>query len=373
MNTQAQVGYIGSVQLQPETGSDTSSKIVVRVTSSDIRTSQDIQYPDVVDSRVDNTIYQVGPKVTGGNLSFPLVHEGSSLGSLSASCTSDTDTLAAKLWQFAAQRDGYGRMANRLSAHVRYADNTAFTYPGCYVNSMTWNVVQQDVVNVTAELFGGSNPLLPDPNRTNYSGDANPSFLSPARVVTWNDAQIEVFNDTGSRILSGQSIREFNLTVNNALERVYTMNGKLAVQDIVPKKRELSGTIKCLGREILLATQAYNNDQNFTSNSAIAFGYTLGSNAAQAFWATAFYGVIFMIEEMAVTTGIFETTHNWRALGDCTRDWLATQLGLGTGEHLSVPLPAPTTYGHGGTNNYGGNVNCFDGSCFPTLTNTGGG
>ena len=59
-------------------------------------------------------------------------------------------------------------------------------------------------------------------------------------------------------------------------------------------------------------------------------------------------GVIFNIEEMAVTTGLFETMTKWRAMGDCNRGFLATQMGAATA------LSYPTAYGSTpGSNQYG--------------------
>ena len=44
--------------------------------SADIKASQDITHPEVIDGRIDTTLYQIGPLIVGGNIAFPLVHEG---------------------------------------------------------------------------------------------------------------------------------------------------------------------------------------------------------------------------------------------------------------------------------------------------------
>jgi hypothetical protein len=319
-----------------------TAPIVVRVTACDIKASQDITHPEVIDGRIDTTIYQVNPVIVGGNMSFPLVHEGAALGD--GYCAATSDSLAKKMWEIAAKRDDIGRLENVFDADVRYTDNTAFTYPGCQVNTMTFTISQSEAVTVSAEVFGGVNTSS-DP-RIAYAGLSNPTFLAPARVVTWNDAQVELYDDAGQVVLRGNELREFTASINNGLERYYTLNGVLGPQDIAPKKREMSGTLKLMGRNDRLGTIAYNNSRNFTSRSAIAFGYTLGSTGGGAtpYWATAFYGVIFKIEEMAMTTGLFETTTNWRAMGSCEHGYLGTQLGA------STALAYPTT---GVTNQYG--------------------
>jgi hypothetical protein len=345
-NPYAHMGYVGSVQFRGLPSNP--NPVVVRVTSCDIKASQDITYPEVIDGRIDTTLYQIAPIVVGGNMAFPLVHEGSGIGTSSGNCTATSDTLAKLLWQIAAERDGLGRMNNTFFSDVRYADNTAFTYPGCMVNQMTFTVTQGEAVTVSSEVFGGI--VSPGTDvRAQYAGLSGPTFLSPARVVTWNDAQIELYDDNGQVILKGNELREFTAMINNGLERVYTMNGTLGPQDIAPKKREISGTMKIMGMNQTLDQIAYNNQNNFTTKQAIAFGYTLGSNQAGAipYWATAFFGVIYKLEEMALTTGIFETTTNWRAMGDCDREFLATSLGT------SKALSYPSTGAGGG---YGGST-----------------
>lgn len=322
-NPYGHMGYVGSVQMRNLPG--VSNPIVVRVTSADIKATQDITHPEVIDGRIDTTLYQVGPLIVGGNLAFPLVHEGAALGA--GYCAATSDSLAKKMWQIAAERDELGRLNNVFDCDVRYADNTAFTYPGCYINQMTFTITQSAEVNVTAEVFGGASST--GAGRTNYQGLSNPTFLSPARVVTWNDAQIELYDDNGLTVLKGNELREFSCMINNGLERIYTMNGRLAPQDIVAKKREISGSLKIMGRNATLGNISFTNSSRFTSKAAIAFGYQLGDTATP-YWATALYGVIFKIEEMALTTGLFETTVAYRAMGDCNKEYLATALGKST-------------------------------------------
>jgi hypothetical protein len=378
-NPYAQMGYVGSLQLE----SSSNTNVAVRVTSSDVKTTQEITYPEVIDGKIDTTLYQLGPKVTGGSIAFPLVHEGKALSSLitDTNCISTADTLAATIWAYGAQRNNVGRLANQLTAHVRYSDNTAFDYPGCYINTMTFSVTSGELVNVTAELFGGSGSGATDESRQPWTGDNNPTLLSPARIVTWNDALVEVYDDSGNDMLTGAGLREFTVTLNNGLERVYTLNGQLSAFDIVAKKREISGTLKVLGRSQTLASYAYGNETRFTSNSAIAFGYTLGGNTTAAYWANAFYGVIFNIEEMAMTTGVFETTHNWRALGDCTRDFLATNMGASNvtlvtnagNPYPTLPVPPASDETTGSNPTYGASTGCSSSTlnggssdCFPS-------
>lgn len=343
MALQAKMGYVGFVQFD----SQSNVKVAVRVTSCDIKTSQEITYPEVIDGKIDTTLYQLGPKITGGSVAFPLVHEGSALGNSGksgANCATTGDTLAKTLWEFAAKRTDTGRMFHTFNAHVRYADNLAYTYPGCMLNTMTWTINQSDAVNVSAEVIGGatvSQYAAGTARATLQSGvDSNLKFLAPARVVTWNDARVAIYKDSGTELLRPGEIREFACTINNGIERYFTLNNRLAPQDISAKKREISGTLKIMGHSVDLSAYTETNETRFTSEAGIGFGYSVGANATP-YWATGLYGCVFEIEEVALSTGLFETSTKWRALGDCTNEFLATRLGTSQ----TIAYPTSSNYG----------------------------
>jgi len=325
-NPQAKIGYVGSVTLLGTTGGN----IRVRATSADVKASQDITYPDVVDGKIDRTLYQLGPRIVEGNISFPLVHEGGTVAS-GRTCDQLTDkTLGATFWEIATKRDAFGRLINQFDTQVRYTDDTAFMYPACIVNSMTISVTQSDVVNVSLDIIGGANSeddvRQPSPN-------IEPDFLSPARVVTWNDFLVRVYGDDGElEQIRGDWLRSFEVTINNNAERFFTLNNRLAPQDITAKKREISGSMTLMGRHPGLSELAYNNQDRFTSTARIAFGYSLGGAGAVAF-TTALHGVIFNIEEIAISNELIETTVTFTALGDCDNGFEATEIGN------TAPLP----------------------------------
>lgn len=339
MATEAKMGYVGFVQFEPVTtglGIPPGSSVAVRVTDADVKTQQAIDYPDVVDGQIDRTVYKLGPKETGGGVNFPLVHEGSGLGaSVSADCTSAADNLARTLWRIAAERDSQGRLAHLFNTHIRYADNLGFTYPGCLMDQMTWTINAEQEVTVSAQVIGGAktatdvgvarkkiDPAL-DPTAANKL-----KMLAPARVVTWNDARIKIYGEDGAELIDPSELRNFSCEINNQIERFYTLNGRLAPQDIAAKKRELSGSMTIMGHNEALRIQAESNEDRFTSKSAIAFGYSLGASSSP-YWATGLYGVVFEIEQVSLGTGLFETTTNWSAMGDCDESLLATSLGTG--------------------------------------------
>ena len=321
----AQMGFVGSVRFS---GGSIGQEIFVRALSCDIRAKQDITYPDVVDGRIDRTLYQVGPRMVDGSAEFPLVHEGiqngtgKDCGEPDATCQTN---LANRLWNIAAKRDQVGRLVNQFNVDVRYTDNTAFRYPNCIINTMRINVTQADVVKINFGVIGGAN--VTDNVREALTTEREPTMLAPARVVTWNDFRINVFAREENIVVPGSFIRAFEVTLNNNADRFYTLNGKLVPQDITARKRSIEGSLTLMGfANKQFHDFVYNNQNRFTSRTKIQFGYTLGS-ATVPYWATALWGVIFQIEEVAISNDLVETRMPFSALGDCENDYEALELG----------------------------------------------
>lgn len=331
----AKLGYVGSVAFGFTTG-----LVTVRATSANIRASQEITYPDVVDGRIDRTLYQLGPRVVGGNVTFPLVHEG--VANSGRSCGTAVN-LGSLFWSAAAKRDNYGRLVEFFPAHVRYTDNTAFTYPNCIINTMQISVTQSDVVTFSCELIGGAS--ADDNVRIPKEVSDDLDYLAPARVVTWNDFVLRIWGDTSSGlVVNGEQIRSFNVSLNNNAERYYTLNNKLAPQDVAARKREISGQVVIMGRNEQLSDLAYTNQNRFTSTAGIAFGYTLGAGG-NPYFATGLHGVIFEIEEIEITNDLVETTVAYTALADCDANYEGTQLGTA---NATNPLSKPQAGNYGG-------------------------
>lgn len=322
----AQMGFVGSVRFS---GGSIGQEIFVRAKSCDIRAKQEISYPDVVDGRIDRTLYQVGPRMVDGSAEFPLVHEGIVNGTTkdcnepAATCQTN---LANRLWNIAAKRDTVGRLVNQFNVDVRYTDNTAFRYPNCIINTMRIGVNQGAEVNINFNVIGGAN--VTDNVREPLTTEREPTFLSPARIVTWNDFRINIFCREEGIVVPGSFIRTFEVTLNNNADRFYTLNGKLVPQDITARKRTIEGSVAFMGfANKQFHDFVYNNQNRFTSQSKIQFGYTLGSSTIP-YWATALWGVIFQIEEVAISNDIIETKMPFSALGDCENDYEAIELGI---------------------------------------------
>ena len=69
-----------------------------------------------------------------------------------------------------------------------------------------------------------------------------------------------------------------------------------------------------MGRNSNLGELARTNESRCTEITQIHFGYNLQSNKCAANWYVILPGVVFEIEELALTNDLFETTMNWHAL-----------------------------------------------------------
>jgi len=295
---------------------------LIRATSADINLSQEVTKPDVVDSRYDRSVYQLGPKLVDGSVSFPVVYEVP---------TGQTTNLFEILYRYAVTRQNNGRLSD-FDLDVKYAtsntlphNDAEFRYIGCIVNSWQFAVSQSDVVTCTFDIIGVNREpagTLEPPTHTNTtlcSGSSTTSSdnIGTTRIVTWNDARVEL---SGGRFVSpigGQYIRSFEANIANDAERFYTLNTKLFAQAIAPRKRDVTGSLTLIGRHPDLGAVAVSNQDNCTESGNVKFGYnTVGTGegcAASSFGVT-LPNCVFEIETMSLTNDLFESTVNWHSL-----------------------------------------------------------
>jgi hypothetical protein len=287
----ASLGFVGYVQFLGVTAVNN----MVRATSADLKVTQNIDAPNVVDGKVDRTVYQLGPKEVGGTIAFPANHE-------------DGSSITEGLWKLAVERlANSGRLQTLTAVNIRYTNGTIFKYTDCIVDTFEFSVAQSDVVNISVGLIGKY--------RTG-GDDLTPVYgLRNTRVVTWNDAVVQL---SGGVTVSGDEVRTFSANINNNSQRYYTLNGLLFVADIAPTKRDISGNLVIMGRNLSLGSRAESNEQRCTETSVLKFGYQLGkgstSSGCTGDFLVQFPGVVFSIEEMAITNELFETTVNYKVL-----------------------------------------------------------
>ena len=313
MPAYAQLGYVGYVGFS---GGGLAGTNVVRATSCDLRATQSIEKPDVVDGHIDKTVYQLGPIEIGGSVAFPAIHE-------------DGAYLMKQLWRGAVTRDpSFGNLSSKYNIDVKYAQGVAFGYGDCYIDSFEWNIAQQDVVSCTANIVGttrGSASDIYTPIGTPGDGFGQRN----SRIVTWNDAVVQFgtspsgnpADTTGSWVESNE-VRSFSCNVANNMQRYYALNGTLFPTAVAATKRDIGGSMTLMGLNTNISGHgtsvnkpiAFNNQDRCTENTEVVFGYSVALSGCTSNLIIRIPGVVFEIEEVGITNDIFETTINWHAL-----------------------------------------------------------
>lgn len=302
----AYMGYVGFVNIDGN---------IVRATSADIKLTQDILKPDVIDGRIDRTVYQLGPQEVGGSVAFPAIYDNAG-----------GTTTVAGLWEKACRRTELGTLIS-FPVTVKYAqtgtyNSSTFAYDNCVVNTMQFSVTQSDVMNITTDIVGLTRTKQTIPIG-NFPGAPEPDATDNSRIVTWADSRMEINAGTrtfglpvgGSTIdsqIGGQFIRSFEVNINNNVERFYTLNKALFAQAIAPSKRDVTGSIVFVGRIDGLGELALTNENYGYEDTEIRFGFTPAVGSSE--FIRRLPNVIFQVEEMSITNNLFETTMQWHSL-----------------------------------------------------------
>ncbi len=333
----AHPGWVGSLALVFDSNSTINRTLLLRVTSADINAKQEITSPDVIDGRIDKTVYQLGAKEVEGTISLPVVlDDGSILTPEGGNCPAPTSAtvgtgprrLLEALWDWALVRDKYGRMCNEGLARIRYANHAAYIYDRMYANTLSMKVAQGDMVTFDIGVIGRGREPIPNPmDALTYPPSFN--FLSPARVMTWNDVTITGIGGCGNpdRLFYSNQVREFNMEINNNIQRYYSLNGALYPVDINAGKREITGSMTLLGLNHTLRQLAETNQTRFTEKNEIRMAFYAAneatfrrdwtdntSTAANSIFSRKLGSVIFSFEEIGMTNEVLETTVNYIAL-----------------------------------------------------------
>lgn len=354
-NPRAFMGFVGFVKIgsnvAPSTNiingnSDGASAIsfnpyTIRATSADVNLTQEITKPDVIDSRYDRSVYQLGPKLVDGSVSFPVVYEVP---------TNNTLTLFEILYRFAVTRDDNGELSP-FDMEVRYdsSGNADFKYVGCIVNTWKFAVAQSDVVTCDFDIIGIDrepseiNPPTRGDEACTGSSTPNSDTLGLSRIVTWNDARVELSGGrigTGSDAIGGQFVRTFECNINNDAERFYSLNTVLAPQHIAARKRDVSGSMTLIGRHPALSDVALKNQDNCTESTNILFGYRTasgGEGCSESTFDVTLPNVVFEIETLSLTNDIFESTINWHSLPSAGTGVCDPMLTIGSADFTYAP------------------------------------
>jgi hypothetical protein len=283
----AGMGYIGFVSV---------FGLLVRVTSSNINISQAITNPDIIDGRVDQTVYQLGPIEVGGDIGFPIILDS-------------TIDFPTKIFEFALDRDfdTTGELINSGTIVVRYTFGEEFSFARAKVNTFTLTTTVEDAVTGTFNLVGTT--------RTRTSAISIPAYLSPARVLTWDAVTVD---GAGVGEFESKFVRSFDMTVNNNVQRNYTFDPDAGFfpSNISTGKRMIDGNIEFQGFAPTEESAADGNPTKVTSDDTITF--VLGSSVSKKL-----HGIIYEHLDIASATGIITSTVRYLAHGVEENDYKA--------------------------------------------------
>ena len=355
----ANMGYVGFVQLESAL---LAQKLVtsvlgqtLRVTNFNVQLKQAIEKPPVIDGRIDKTVYKLGPKEIEGTMSMPVIVDTfardtcptkGSLNTLGES--SPAGRMLLLLWCWATSRNPEGRMAyDDVNLNVRYANHAAFEYNQCMVNNFTLKVAQQDLLTLDIDVMGRARaPMNADP-WTAASATGLPTltdFLSPARVLTWNDVTVTGMAgcsalNPGSALFYSNTVRSWDLKIANALERFYGLNGSLFPVDINAAVRDVSGVIEFMGLNEALRVHTSGNlpteglQNHFTEKNELRFAFYVGDETyagggafnsrdwvdpvnpvGTPIFSKRLMAVVFQIEEMSLKNELYTTSVTYHAM-----------------------------------------------------------
>lgn len=353
----ANMGWVGFVKLVLPKLNQTTGGNILRVTSANVNLSQEITMPDVIDGRIDRTVYQLGPKVVEGTFSMPLIADLPSA-AVGDGCPNVTELTTAgqlldNVWCWATARGSHGRLIHSDGVlTVRYANHAAFKFDTAIVDTLSMTITQGAEITMDIGVIGRARKPLNDPSFA-LDPEANiADFLSPARVLTWNDATITGVGGCGnpSILVRSNQVRGYTMEVNNNADRFYTLNGSLFPMDVNVAQREITGTMTLMGYQDRLRQLSETNAQRFTEKNELRMALYIGEEQFDAssgtflnrdwtgaspqgnpIWQKRLVGVVFRIEEVSMTNDLLETTVNWLALASDQHNYEAFTPGTSCG------------------------------------------
>lgn len=356
----ANMGYVGFVQIESallaqKLGTSALGQ-TLRVSNFNVQLKQDIDKPPVIDGRIDRTVYRLGPKMIDGAMSMPVVvdtFERDTCPTQSSLISSGENSAAGKvmllMWCWSTSRSPEGRMAyDDVMLNVRYANHAAFTYDRCMVNSMSLRVAQGDMLTMETNIIGRArNPMNADPTVA-ASASGLPQltdFLAPARVLTWNDVTVTGITgcsgmNPGTPLFYSNTIRNWDLTIANNLDRFYTLNGSLYPTDVNAAVRDVTGSLEFMGLPETLRQHTSGNSattglqSHFTEKNELRFAfyvgdetYAGGGNFNQRDWtgtnpvgnplfSRKLIAVVYEIETMELSPDLYTTKCNYHGMAN---------------------------------------------------------
>lgn len=283
--TAMMMGYIGRVQI---------GKIgAVRALSVSLNPKQAITHPDVIDNRIDRTLFQLGPIEVDGDIAIPMIAAPRAGGE------GGTNTFLTGIWGWTVVRDPQtGNVpGDGETITLQYSYKYSRQFYNCKANTFEIRATAGDRAESTINVMG----TKLDPGGT--SGD--PIDYAPARVLMWSD--IAVTGTVVGTDLESCQAREFTLTINNNLSRNYTFCREFGMyaSNITAGKRYVNGTFGFQGYSPT-DNAAF---QNVTRDPADTINFDFAGFSKTA------YNVIYEFQVLDFNPGLITSTVNWYAHG----------------------------------------------------------
>ena len=307
----AQMGYIGFLQL--ENWGLTQSLFPIRFTSSDLNITQNISAQDVIDGRVDRTVYMMEAIITEGTVAFPIIIDASG-------------NFISSVWQAAVRRDNRegtdfsGELIHSGDIVVKYTTGRTYRFRRSKINSFTLTAAQGAATTGSITFWGTTREATPVIQL--------PDYLTPARVLTWDQVRVYGFKGLATppdprncSTFSTQFVRSCTITIENNLSRNYTFDpdASLFPSNISTGKRNVTGSLEFQGwapTEDL----ADSNTQRCTSEETLRFEVisscstgTTGQSDTGVRFARQMYGVIYRHQDISSTMDVVTSTVAWQA------------------------------------------------------------
>lgn len=198
----------------------------IRFSDASIVATQTINIPDLMMGDHDRDAYNYGPIEVSGSISGPV-----------------TEKFGSNILPWAVKRiSGTCERLEERDITLYYycgGDNGQRTFTGMYANSVNFSVSAGDVANFSLDTVGKGAEA--------WQSNTNPTPLQdiPEKIITWDQVSLSISGSgPGATVLSEVAFSDFDFTVENNLETVYSLSqDNMFPFDIVPGLRNINGSM----------------------------------------------------------------------------------------------------------------------------------
>ena len=289
----------------------------LRVESCNVKATQAINAVDDVDGAVSHGRFQLMPLLIGGDMSFKF-----DIFSVGSGNGGNGYQVALALIKDAYDRDrSTGNLAARQLnkvLNVRYHSGFNYEYHGILVNTFNMTINAGSPIDIRVGLKGISRTQ----NSTAETKSVDAAGMNaPIRVATYNDVEI-VLEDNGSdaptQVFNSNAflVRDFNFNLDNQIEDIHTLSGRLRPYDLVAKKRKINGSFKILSNPGTAALRQYIQEHEKRAISRLNLTLNLNKGGSNFDTFMVLPGVVPTLEDVQVSpSNVVELTFNYEAYG----------------------------------------------------------